>query len=140
MNSVEKVKAICKERKIPISRLEKDLGFSNGYIGQLRKGVFPNDRLGMISKYFNISIENLMNDEDACNTNDDLSIKDQRDIAKDLKSIMEKLNTKEAGPASFDGNDIPEDDRELFATQLEAMLVRLKKINKNLYNPNKNKK
>ena len=39
MNSVEKVKAICKERKIAISKLEKDLGFSNGYIGQLRKGV-----------------------------------------------------------------------------------------------------
>lgn len=38
MNSVERVKAICKERKIPISRLEKDLGFANGYIGQLRKG------------------------------------------------------------------------------------------------------
>ena len=29
MNSVERVKKTCKERKIPISRLEKDLGFSN---------------------------------------------------------------------------------------------------------------
>lgn len=45
MNSVENVKAICKERKIPISKLEKDLGFANGYISQLRKGVFPYDRL-----------------------------------------------------------------------------------------------
>ena len=32
MNSVERVKAICKERKIPISRLEKECGFSNGYL------------------------------------------------------------------------------------------------------------
>ena len=53
---------------------------------------------------------------------------------------MEKLNNQEAGPASFDGSDIPEDDRELFSAQLEAMLIRLKKINKELYNPNKNKK
>ena len=53
---------------------------------------------------------------------------------------MEKLKNQEDGPASFDGQDIPEDDRILFATQLEAMLVRLKKINKDLYNPNKNKK
>lgn len=45
MNSVERVKQLCKERKIPISRLEKDLGFANGYIGQLRKGTFPDDRL-----------------------------------------------------------------------------------------------
>ena len=70
----------------------------------------------------------------------DLNDKDKKDIAKDLESIMDKLSSREAGPASFDGNDIPEDDRELFATQLEAMLVRLKKINKELYNPNKNKK
>ncbi len=40
MTSVERVKAICKGRKIPISRLEKDLGFGNGYIGQLKKGTF----------------------------------------------------------------------------------------------------
>jgi hypothetical protein len=28
MNSVDRVKAICKERNIPISKLEKDLGFA----------------------------------------------------------------------------------------------------------------
>ena len=49
MNCVERVKAICKERKIPISKLESDLKFSNGYIGQLRKGVFPADRLAKIA-------------------------------------------------------------------------------------------
>ena len=37
MNSVERVKDICKNRKIPISKLEKELGFSNGYIGQLKE-------------------------------------------------------------------------------------------------------
>ena len=52
MNAVDRVKAICKERKIPISKLERDLGFANGYIGQLRKGVFPADRLMAIAEYF----------------------------------------------------------------------------------------
>lgn len=37
MNTVDRIKAICKERKIPISRLEKACGFANGYIGQLKK-------------------------------------------------------------------------------------------------------
>lgn len=55
MNSVERVKAICAMRKIPISRLEKDLGFSNGYIGQLRRGTFPYDRLVLIAKYLGVS-------------------------------------------------------------------------------------
>ena len=59
MNSVEKVKAICKEKRIPISRLERDLGFSNGYIGQLRKGTFPGNRLIEIAKYLDVSYEYL---------------------------------------------------------------------------------
>lgn len=55
MNGVERVRAICKERKIPISKLEKDLGYANGYIGQLRKGVFPSDRLMEIADYLSVS-------------------------------------------------------------------------------------
>lgn len=60
MNSVERVKQICKERKIPISKMEKDLGYSNGYIGQLRKGVFPSDRLQKITDYLGVTIDYLM--------------------------------------------------------------------------------
>lgn len=64
MNSVERVKKICKERNIPISKLEKDLGYSNGYIGQLRKGVFPSDRLADIAEYLNLSVSYLMTGEE----------------------------------------------------------------------------
>ena len=54
MNSVERVKTICKDRKIPISKLERDLGYSNGYIGQLRKGA------QLIADYFGVSVDYLM--------------------------------------------------------------------------------
>lgn len=57
MNAVERVKSICKERKIAISKLESDCGFANGYIGQLRKGTFPDDRLRKIASYLNVSSE-----------------------------------------------------------------------------------
>lgn len=60
MNAVERVKSICKERKIPISKLESDLGFSNGYISSLKKGVFPDDRIRKIANYFNVSVDYLM--------------------------------------------------------------------------------
>ena len=73
-------------------------------------------------------------------TNDGLTEKDNKDIAKDLENIMNKLANDEDGPASYDGENIPEDDREMFAAQLEIMLRRLKTINKEKYNPNKNKK
>lgn len=64
MNSVERVKAICKERKIPLSKVEKDLGYANGYISQLKKGVFPADRLQAISKYLGVTQNYLLNGDD----------------------------------------------------------------------------
>lgn len=54
MNSVELIKQICKERKIPISKLEKGCGFSNGYIAQLRKGTLPADRLYKVAAFLDI--------------------------------------------------------------------------------------
>lgn len=71
MDSVKKVKEICKERKIPISKLEKDLGFSNGYISQLKKGVFPSDRLRLIAKHLGLPISYFLNGNET-DVNDDL--------------------------------------------------------------------
>ena len=156
MNSVERVKALCKERRIPISRLEKDLGFANGYIGQLRKGTFPDDRLVKIAEYLNVSTSFIMGtDEDVQKnvidkdtilaglevpTEVKLSMRDKRDIAKDLDNIMHKLQSGEDGPATFDGQELSPESAELFKIQLESMLTQLKVINKEKYNPNKNKK
>lgn len=64
MTCVDRVKSICKDRKIPISKLERDLGFANGYIGQLRKGVLPTDRLLDIAGYLNVSATYLMSGEE----------------------------------------------------------------------------
>lgn len=63
MTSVERVKEICRERKIPISKLEKDLGYANGYVSQLRKGVFPDARLSDIARYLSVSIAYLATGE-----------------------------------------------------------------------------
>ena len=60
MDSVELVKKICKERKIPISKLERDCDFSNGYIRKLKEGKFPSDRLQKIADYLDVSVEYLL--------------------------------------------------------------------------------
>lgn len=54
MNTVEKVKELCKVRKVAVYKLEKELGFANGYIGQLKKGDVPLDRLKKIADYFDL--------------------------------------------------------------------------------------
>ena len=69
-----------------------------------------------------------------------LTQKDEKDIAKDLDNIMQKLQSGEDGPATFDGEELSPESAELFKIQLESMLTQLKVINKEKYNPNKNKK
>ena len=54
MNAVDRIKEICAERKIAISRLEKDLGFSNGYIAQIKDGAIRADRLLSIASYLGV--------------------------------------------------------------------------------------
>lgn len=60
MNTVERIKSICKGRKIAISALEKECGFANGYIGQLRKGSMPDDRLRKVADFLGLSTNYLM--------------------------------------------------------------------------------
>ena len=140
MGLYENVKKAANAKGYSINRLEKELGFARSYIGKFKTITPSVDKIQKIADFLDVSTDYLMTGKEDLPQISQLNARDKRDIAKDLESIMEKLKNQEDCPASFDGQDIPEDDRELFATQLEAMLVRLKKINKDLYNPNKNKK
>lgn len=133
MNSVERVKHLCKEKKIPISKLEKDLGFSNGYIGQLRKGVFPSDRLSMIAEYLDVTIEYLMTGSEAKDSNPEITRRDERDIAKDLDNIMAKIRSGEDGPLRYNGEVIDDESLALLESAIGTSLRHLKIINKKKY-------
>lgn len=93
MNSVERVKFICKKRKIAISKLEKDLGFSNGYISQLRKGVFPADRLALIAEYLSCSPEFLLYGVEKKPALDNENGMDE--VTKDLIDIIYSLSSED---------------------------------------------
>ena len=54
MTPVERVVAICKERKITIAKIERDLGFSNGYIKGLKGGKISAERVRTIGDYLNV--------------------------------------------------------------------------------------
>lgn len=136
MGLYENVRDVAKLKGYSINRLEKELGFARSSISKFNKNVPSVEKLRQISEFLEVPIETLTSGK----YENGLTLKDNLDISKDLHNLMEKLSSKDAGPASFDGEDISESDRELFAGQLELMLTRLKKINKELYNPNKNKK
>lgn len=128
------------------SELAEKLGVSASTISMYEVGKREPDfeTEERIADFFNTDLNTLRGRDTESNCinspSPSLTDKDNNDIAKDLDTILEKLSNSEDGPASYDGEEIPDDDREMFAAQLEIMLRRLKTINKEKYNPNKNKK
>lgn len=85
MNTVERVKQMCKEKKISLSKLEKDCGFANGYLRNLKKGTLPDDRLGIVANYLDTSAEFLTTGISAMISNHDI------EFLKTLKEENEEL-------------------------------------------------
>ena len=65
MNTVEIIKELCKKNKIPVSKLEKECGFANGYISQLKKDSIPLNRAIMIANYLDVPL-NVLADIPEC--------------------------------------------------------------------------
>lgn len=51
MTGVEYIRNLCKQKGIAISKLEKDLGFSNGYLNPKKLDFVPYDRAIQIYRY-----------------------------------------------------------------------------------------
>ena len=139
MNSVELILKICKDRKIPISRLEKELGYGNVYIKQLRKGTVPSDRAVEIANYLQIDLQYLLSGGEPTSQTTELTAKDDKDITKTLNKVMEQFENNENGPLYYDGEEIDETSRILIRNAFEYIIRETKKENKVKYNPNKNK-
>ena len=133
MDSVERVKHICKERSIAISKLEKDLGFSNGYIRALRKGVFPQDRLMAIANYLKVSPDYIMTGKKDWQPK--LTEKDEKELDKKVENLLNAVDTDTG--LMLDGEIMDEETREIFAMNLKNALRTTKLAAKAKYTPKK---
>lgn len=64
MEIVERVRTLCKERGIAISKMEKDLGYGNGYFNPKKLKAIPSGRLQEIAEYLNVSVNELLGEND----------------------------------------------------------------------------
>lgn len=99
MTAVDRIKSICKERKIAISKLESYCGYGNGYISSLKKGTLPYDRLCKIADYLNVTPYFLMYGKEEPDFSDEsahLVAKLVRDpeLSKALQKYFELSETK----------------------------------------------
>lgn len=137
------IRELRKSKKLSQKELADMLFVNQTAVSQWERNVTtPNSvTLKKLSELFDVSIDYILGNETSTNTPDDgLTERDNRDIAKDLDNIMEKLSSGEAGPASYNGEDLDPEAAELFKEELKIALKRLKLINKEKYTPKKYKK
>lgn len=82
-NSVQMVRDLCKARNIPIAKLEKDCGFSNGYLNPKKMTKIPYDRAVLIAEYLGVSADLILTGEEnkkAPTENGERDILDEVDI------------------------------------------------------------
>lgn len=124
-------------------RVAKDTGVTTATLTSWKQGKYvpKQEKLQKIADYFGVSIDYLMSGkEDPEKASSQLSKRDERDIAKDLNNIMEKIKTGEDGPLHYNGEEIDPESLSLLEDAINLSLKQLKIINKEKYNPNKNKK
>ena len=124
-------------------QVAKATGISTATLTNWKKGRYTpkQDKLQKIADYFGVTVEYLMTGKNEPKEKaPELNAKDERDIAKDLENIMNKLSAGEAGPASYNGEDLDPEAADLFRDELEIALRRLKMINKEKYTNKRYKK
>lgn len=141
MDLKDRIKTLCSKQNISLNQLEQDLGFGKGYISKLGKSTPNITKIQQIAKKLNVSVDYLMSgDSEQKNSGEELTIRDRRDIAKDLNRIMEEIKNGDDGPLYYNGEELDDASLMLLNNAIEYALKQAKKENKVKYNPHKNKK
>lgn len=130
-NLYERVQRLCDNRKITIAALERECGLGNATVKKWGVSTPSGDRLTKVADYFGVSVDYLLGRE--------ITKKDEKDIQKKLNKIMAEIQNKEDSPLYYNGEEIDEVSLELLADALESAMRQMKIINKEKFNPNKNK-
>ncbi len=137
-----KFKKLRKQSHITIDELSKETGVGKSTISDIETGKAKSPKTTTLKKladYFNVSMDYILG-----NTNEtekpELNKRDLRNIAKDVDSIMNKLDKGEDGPTYYNDIEMQDEDKELFRSALEYALKTIKVKNKEKYTPKKYRK
>lgn len=84
-STVENVRSYCKNNKIPISRLESDLGYGNGFLNPKKIKDIPAQRLAEIAHYLKVPIETFI---------DEFTVKELKDEKKPVTTTGDGLERR----------------------------------------------
>ena len=136
----DKLQTACDKKGIAMSALLDKIDMSRGNIARWKSGLEPKAATKQkLAEALGIDREELEEREKPAPENrNGLSIKEQKDIARKLEKMMAEL--EESGDLMFDGDPASEEAKESIRNALAMGLEYARKVNREKYNPYKNKK
>lgn len=134
----KRIKLLRTNKEITQKELSEYLGLTPKMISFYEKEERfpPHDIITKIADYFKVTTDYLLGRTDDPNLNN----KDEKNIQKDLKQIIDDFKTGEDGPVFYNGEELDEDELYLIEQAMEIALKTAKVKNKEKYTPNKYKK
>lgn len=121
-----RVSELAAAQGITIAELERRVGIANGTIGKWVRQKPSIDTLQKVADYFDVSTDFLLGRNEKKRYYD-LTEKDERDITKELESMIHDLKISGAISYSKDTAEVENETRELLIASLENSL-RIAKI------------
>lgn len=140
MGLYEQIRDIAKSKGYSINKLEQELGFARSSINKFNKSKPSIEKLQLIADLLGVTVDFLASGKDALYSENELNLKDSRDIARDLDRIMGEIQRGDDGPLYYNGAEIDAASIGLLRNAIEYALKETKKENKVKYNPYKYKK
>lgn len=141
-----KLRELRTKNNLTLKELSAKSGISVSFISDIENGRRnPSiETLKTLANALGVSADEFLKDSStntkSKDTKAELNKRDLKDIAKDVDSIMKKLNNGEAGPTYYNDIEMKEEDKELFRSAIELALKNIKIKNKETYTPKKYKK
>ena len=120
-----KIKALCEEKQITITELERLVGIGRSTIRNWNKSYPTSDKLQKVADYFHVSVDYLLGREEKLNT---LTQEDELDLAKTMSKIRKQLMTEQT--LMFDGQTLDAETMELLLQSIEQQERMIKTLNK----------
>lgn len=135
---MNRFKELREEKGYSMEKIANYLHVSKSTLSRIENGLREPKQslLEDYAKFFNVTTDYLLGLTD----NPKLNVRDEKNISKDLKDIMDDFRSGESGPVFYDGIELDEDDMDKLEIAMKTALEIAKVKNKEKYTPKKYKK
>lgn len=134
MQLLDKIKQLCREKKITLAELERKLSFSNGSMSRWNERTPSVDRVKKVADYFDVSTDYLLGRTEKRRYYD-LTEKEKKDIAIQAENLLEGLDSQ--AETNYYGEPLDDEDKQKLHDAIELALSLTKVKAKKKFTPKK---